>query len=371
MSFFENFDGLVFVWISRTAAVTVASSSFIALSRSGAWWVRGHDFPRSQMLGIETLLILLFALHPQLNTGTDRVLMGLLLLAAILDVYRIFRYLPYSRLLPSKKHAPETDEQAVEFSMISSNVLQDNTQYEKILGQVSTLSPDIFVALETDGKWQKALSRVRETHPYYIEYPQDNTYGMLLYSKWKMIHHEIRFLFNDHIPSFFVTLQVNEKKINVVVVHPQPPRPQDGPSHLRDAELAKVAEYVQGNEENWIVIGDLNDVAWSHTTRFFLELSGLIDPRQGRGLFSTFPVKYPFLRFPLDHIFYTDNFELNTLRRLPDIGSDHFPIYANITLLNRPRSNKGKTQPEHEEEKEKLKSKGRKEDRHEPPSNEN
>ena len=52
----------------------------------------------------------------------------------------------------------------------------------------------------------------------------------------------------------------------------------------------------------------------------------------GRGLYPTFNAKYPLLRWPLDHLFVSPHFELMQIDRLPDIGSDHFPIYFRLCL---------------------------------------
>jgi hypothetical protein len=49
-------------------------------------------------------------------------------------------------------------------------------------------------------------------------------------------------------------------------------------------------------------------------------------------MYSTFPVKYPLLHFPLDHIFHTQHFRLVELRRLKNVGSDHFPVYVTLSL---------------------------------------
>jgi len=38
----------------------------------------------------------------------------------------------------------------------------------------------------------------------------------------------------------------------------------------------------------------------------------------------------PLLRYPLDHIFYSREFGLVNLKKLEDIGSDHFPLLIGL-----------------------------------------
>ena len=91
-----------------------------------------------------------------------------------------------------------------------------------------------------------------------------------------------------------------------------------------------VAQKAKNSDLPVLVMGDLNDVAWSYTTELFAKTSGLLDPRRGLGFFNSFNAKYFFLRFPLDHIFCSTDFSLTSLKRMNSCGSDHFPMCANL-----------------------------------------
>src|SRR5690606_21531100 len=100
----------------------------------------------------------------------------------------------------------------------------------------------------------------------------------------------------------------------------------------RDAEILLVGKMAKKHNGPCMVIGDLNDVAWSYTTNLFLKTSGLLDPRHGRGLYSTFHAKYPLLRWPLDHFFVSNDFHLKNIKVEKSIDSDHFPISIQLVL---------------------------------------
>ena len=113
---------------------------------------------------------------------------------------------------------------------------------------------------------------------------------------------------------------------------PRPPTPQESDSsEPRDAELMILGREIERRPGPAIVMGDLNDVAWSHTSHLFQRISGLLDPRVGRGFFNTFNAKNRLMRFPLDHFFHSGSFRLVDFRRLEAFGSDHFPVFIHLS----------------------------------------
>lgn len=253
-------------------------------------------------------------------------------LAALLHCLRLIY--PYTRFSRKKSltFKGETTRQQ-QLSLLSANVYMHNSNYNALLELVQDKNPDIILLLECDDKWLNAVdTQLRNTHPFSIRHPLPNTYGILFYSKYSLKEAKVQFLVEDDVPSVHTIIGVeNGLKVQFFGLHPKPPTPGENYKSLaRDAELVTIGRQAKASGLPCIVAGDLNDVAWSHTTRLFTRISGLLDPRVGRGFFNTFNAHWPLLRWPLDHFFLDYNFKVRSIERLENFGSDHFPIYIDL-----------------------------------------
>ena len=302
------------------------------------WWIRGFDFPRAQIALVGLATVLLYMAFWNKSRSADNIFLIILVLSISYQIYCIY---PYTFL--SSEQVLDSDSKQPHFSMLISNVLMSNRNIDGFFKIAQDTAPDIILAMETDAWWEKHLRRLEETYPYAVKCPLENTYGMLLYSKLELIHPKVRFLVEDDVPSIHSRVRVPPDTVaELRCLHPRPPRPFQS-STERDIELLLIAKEVRGLKGPVIVAGDLNDVAWSYTTSLFQKISGLLDPRVGRGLYNTFNAKNPLLRFPLDHLFHSNHFKLIQLERLPSFGSDHFPIHIRLSL--EPEAEKQQEEP--------------------------
>ncbi|MCI1677017.1 MAG: endonuclease/exonuclease/phosphatase family protein [Ewingella americana] len=316
--------------IVSVLTVIMALLTLLPLSKNQRWWVRVWDFPRLQMATL-SLLFLLTELWVLPFGGPLATLIILLSLACML--YQAWWILPYTRLYPVqvKKTVPNGHPH---IKIINCNVLMTNRNSAKLLEIVEKNRPDILVLLETDLWWEQQMSPLESDYPHSIKCPLDNLYGMHVYSRLPLFDAKIQYLVAEGIPSMHFRAELTSgHQVVLHCLHPMPPSPtEDDESTNRDAELVAVGHTASRASYPTIVTGDLNDVAWSRTTRLFMKVSGLLDPRRGRGMYNTFHASYPFLRWPLDHVFHSKEFTLIDLQRLEPMGSDHFPIMVELAL---------------------------------------
>jgi len=263
-------------------------------------------------------------------------------LALALQLFQLF---PYSPLAPSQSAYTTHCTPGNKFTILSINVLQSNNSHSKILKLVRKEQPDIVLAMETDQIWDNALSPLTKDYPSTLLRPQDNRYGMALYSKLLLKNAVIRDLTGEGTPSMRARVQLSGgKTFNFFTVHPRPPHPGQN-SGQRDAELVLLAADVKKAGRPTIVVGDFNDVSWSSQMGIFQKIGKLIDPRRGQGFFATFNAHNPLLRWPLDHLFHTDDFGILNFKTGTVNGPDHFPLIATL-CLNEARFRKPNAPPQ-------------------------
>ena len=304
--------------------------SVIPFIRAPHGLIRILAFPRQQYLFLAVPLLIAVLL---VLSGPTRFIAAALLLISI--VVNLAYILPYTPLWPKQSLDADADLASAtdrHVSLMTANVKLSNRDFGRLAELVRENDPDVLMLIEVDQDWLEALPGVRSAFSHHVDVPMDNGYGMALWSRLPLSDVGVDETLVNKVPTIGAKVTLGSGDMVLLhVVHPEPPMPNhttDG----RDGEIGKVAEMVSNEDLPVIVSGDLNDVAWSMTTRRFQRVSGLLDPRIGRGFYNTFHAAFPVMRWPLDHLFHDARFRLIEVERLRPFGSDHFAMVFKLAL---------------------------------------
>jgi endonuclease/exonuclease/phosphatase (EEP) superfamily protein YafD len=328
-----NFRRIFFYFIVFISSIVILASLFSLLYDLPYWYSKLLDFPRLQYLILATLcLILVGGLNKKWKWPSILLVAGLLASIFIQSI-RIYPYWFGDKAVPD---AVENYSEENSVSLLLANVLMTNRESAKVIEVVKEADPDIFLAMEVNQWWLDELEVLKQDYPYVMEQPNDEAYGMALYSKLPLKQKQLKYLKHKNVPSFHTRVQLESgKEFMLHAVHPVAPMPSDKyPDNVGEAEVAllKVGDFVAGENIPSLVAGDFNDVSWSQTARLFGKSGKLNNVRIGRGLYNSFDANSRIMRWPLDHFYVTKEFQLADLKTLGKVGSDHFPVYAEFVL---------------------------------------
>jgi endonuclease/exonuclease/phosphatase (EEP) superfamily protein YafD len=312
------------------AGGTAILVTLLPIWRTTRWWVRICDFPRFQtaLLALAVLVAWPFVRRP---TSFDWLFLAVLSGTLLWQMSWVWRYLPGAPREVEHANAPTGAPAGI--GLMTTNVLQTNRNADRLLQIIFDADPDVFLAVETDDWWCLRLTEALQSrYPHGIRYPLSNGYGLALYSRLELVEPMVRFVVDEAIPSIRTGVRLRAGAvIDLYGVHPRPPGLQQDATE-RDVELLQVGREIKERGRPAILLGDLNDVAWSPSTIRFTRAGELLDPRRGRGFYNTYPAWLPGLRYPLDYIFNTFHFDVGAMRVLPSFRSDHLPLIAVLHL---------------------------------------
>lgn len=313
----------ILVWgLSFTVFVATA----LPLTHSMRWWVRAWEFPRVHITVLALICIPLVLV--------SEVAFQLLLIAALVlcILYQCVQIFPYTRFAKTEINLVTQSDPDDRITVLSANVLMENPRKADLVRIIERMDPDVLFLMETDQDWLDAVKATLARYPTVLTYPLDNYYGLIFATRLTAPKAEVVFLSDDNTPAVQAELLSREGVgFNFIGLHPRPPVPGND-TRTRDEQIKKAARITGHADWPTLCIGDFNDVAWSWTSRRFKRYGEFMEPRVGRGMFSTFHAQYPLLAVPIDQLYLTKGIGLVSFGRLEEFGSDHYPIAATITV---------------------------------------
>lgn len=212
------------------------------------------------------------------------------------------------------------------------NVNVDNRDHERIRRAITEFDPDIVVLLETTPWLLDHLRDLNQRYPYRMAEPRDDPFGIALLSRYSFSSVRVIHLGDAGPPAIVAVIAASGHPFALIGVHPWPPvsaRLAQG----RNEQLHELATLIRQIPSPLLALGDLNVSPWSPYFARLLADSGLHDSLQGRGLQPSWPVGWPLLWTPIDHILFSEGIRILHRKTGSAIGSDHYPVIVEFQVI--------------------------------------
>lgn len=294
-------------------ALSLLATVFILLARQ--WWF----FELFTHFSVQLLAAQLLLLGASLIMR--KVLWAVLIaVACVINGLTVRDY-----VLPGGNYVPD-DAAPAQIRVLNANVRSSNADPAALIAVVTAVEPDIIAVLEFTERTAAALAPLNAAYPHQMLAPEPGNFGIAVFSRLPFVTAEQFEL------SGFAAIDVQidaEQDWHFIAVHPVPPINADMAA-LRNRQLDQLGTYLVDAGAPHIVVGDLNMTPFSPVFRDFTAANDLSDALRGRGPQYTWPVSFPLLGIPIDHVLVSTEFEVIDFFHAGDIGSDHFPVIADI-----------------------------------------
>jgi endonuclease/exonuclease/phosphatase (EEP) superfamily protein YafD len=223
--------------------------------------------------------------------------------------------------------------------VLTFNVLAGNQAPAAVLRLVRASDADLVVIVDAKRmRWRRVIFDLSDLYPSCVprqRWPEPARRWLepprvFLFSRFPIVDDAVAG--SSGGPCLAVELAAGGQSMVVAGVHVSPMLPGARHRRLR-RELAQFAEFVGRTDRPVLVAGDFNATPWSPHFRDLIEAAGLRNAADGRGYVATWPSWFCPARIPIDHILLKGPLTVTSLRRGPAVGSDHYPLIADLRLL--------------------------------------
>lgn len=222
-------------------------------------------------------------------------------------------------------------ETSSKFKIIHSNVYSKNTNYDDFLKLIKKENPDIIVLQEFTHSWHQNTVELNPRYKYRILQPQEDNFGIALFSKYPLSNHKITRWGSVNLPSIESEILIGDQIVTLLTTHPYPPI-SDYSYKARNNQLNELSKRAAQISTPSVLVGDLNVTMWSSDYKKIETVTNYKNARKGFGVIPTWPSFTSFMAIPIDHVLTSPHFEVIDIRAGSSIDSDHLPLIVELEL---------------------------------------
>ena len=312
-----SFTSVTICGLLSACGFVVAACTFAGLLGRFWWLLDLCSHFQVQYLISMSIICGLLAVARRFKTAAALAACGLVNLAHVLPYY-----VP---AWPSPTH------NSTRLRLMSSNVNTANQQYGLLKQLIFDKQPDVVLLTEVSPLWLESIREVEAFYPYRKSDAREDNFGIALYSKIPFKTSEIVYVGGAGVPTVAAVLDVSGNELTLVGTHPLPPI-NALCSTARNDQIDALASFLTPLPGPKILLGDLNVSPWSYHFEKLVSRTGLADSSLGHGLHFTWPSKPFVMMIPIDFCLVSREIGVEGISVGPDVGSDHYPIVANVVV---------------------------------------
>lgn len=319
-SIWRNF----FTWRVRPADVARDWGVLAALATVAALFARTHWLADlASHFAVHYLIVLLPATAWMVWRRRWR-MAGFLAVPLALNLWAVWPALA-SRATTAPPDAPRV-------RVLGMNVLTKNSNGAQALEVIRAAGADVVVLQEISPKWMESLAPLRETHPHVIAQPQEDNFGIALFSRLPLERAHVFWSRNGVTPCIRAEVLVAGRRVLLLAAHPPPPVGAWRTARRND-QFGDLRDLVRAHEGPALVVADFNAAPWNPNLRGLAREAGLRVPPAV--INPSWPSLAPrWLRIPIDLVLPTRHWQFAAYHTLPAFGSDHLPVLAELALVD-------------------------------------
>lgn len=248
--------------------------------------------------------------------------------AIFASILLLINLMPIARLLVPTDHQSISGNDSI--SLLQMNIRPyQNHEYDKVLRVIEDRDADIVGVIELKKDWTDRILVLKQRYPYVVK--EEANGGIMMLSKYPLISPKLEYTGRIKRPRISTRIKRGKTTFSIILAHTVSPR---NDLVFRNQELGVLGEQAKSAARPLILFGDLNCSPFSFYFDRLLKTGELTDSENGFGINCTWPAYIvPFV--PIDHVLISK--ELACTKRIvgPNIGSDHLPVYAEISVVNR------------------------------------